>query len=42
VSRAPIQLEDRPDPLAPSRGIALAIALGLGAWILAITAIIVY
>ena len=41
VQRTPIQLDERPDPLAPSRGIALAIALGLGAWALAISAFLV-
>ena len=41
-ARTPIQLDERPDPLAPSRGIALAIALGLGAWALAITAFVIF
>jgi hypothetical protein len=41
VPRTPIQLDERPDPLAPSQGIALAIALGLGAWALAIAAFLV-
>jgi hypothetical protein len=40
--RTPIQLDERPDPLAPSRGIALSIALGLGAWALAIAAFLVF
>jgi hypothetical protein len=36
--RTPIQLDERPDALAPTRGIALAVVLGLGAWALAIAA----
>ncbi len=39
--RMPLQLDERPDSLAPSRGIGLAIALGLGAWALAITAFLI-
>jgi len=42
VSRAPIQLEERPDPLAPARGVALAVVLGLGAWALAIAAFLAF
>jgi hypothetical protein len=30
----PIQLEARPEPLGPVRGIALAVAMGVGAWAL--------
>ena len=41
VQRMPIQLEERPDALAPPRGIALAVLLGLGAWALAITAFLI-
>lgn len=40
--RAPIQLDDRPDPLAPSRGVALAVVLGLSAWALAIAAFLAF
>ena len=42
AARAPIQLEERPNPLAPSRGIALAVVLGLGAWALAIAAFLAF
>jgi hypothetical protein len=41
VQRTPIQLDERPDPLAPTRGIALAVVLGLSAWALAIAAFLV-
>ena len=40
--RTPIQLDERPDPLGPARGIALAVVLGLGAWALAITAFLIF
>jgi hypothetical protein len=39
--RTPIQLDERPDALAPTRGIALAVVLGLSAWALAITAFLI-
>ena len=32
--QAPIQLDARPEPLGPVRGIALAVALGAAAWVL--------
>jgi len=40
--RAPIQPDDRPDPLAPSRGIGIAVVLGLSAWALAIAAFLAF
>ena len=42
LPRAPIQLDERPDPLAPAQGIALALALGLSAWALAIAAFLAF
>ena len=41
VLRTPIQIDERPDALAPTRGIALAVVLGLGAWMLAIGAFLI-
>lgn len=40
--RTPIQLDERPDSLAPPRGIALAVALGVGVWALVIAAFLIY
>ena len=42
AQRIPIQLDERPDALAPARGIALAVVLGLGAWVLAIAAFLIF
>ena len=41
-ARSPIQLEERPDGLAPARGVVLALALGLSAWALAIAAFVIF
>ena len=41
AQRTPIQLDERPDALAPTRGIALAVVLGLGAWAMAIAAFLI-
>jgi hypothetical protein len=38
--RRPIQLDERPEPLGPVRGIALAVALGAIAWVLAIAVLL--
>lgn len=36
----PIQLQERPEPLGPLRGIALAVALGALGWALVIAALL--
>ena len=38
--RRPVQLEERPEPLAPARGIAVAVALGALTWALVIAALL--
>jgi hypothetical protein len=40
AAQRPIQLDDRPDPLAPARGIAVAVGLGVLAWALVIAALL--
>jgi hypothetical protein len=42
AQRTPIHVDERPDSLAPARGITLAVVLGLGVWALAITAFFLY
>jgi hypothetical protein len=34
AQQRPIQLDARPEPLGPVRGIALAVTLGVAAWVL--------
>lgn len=38
--RRPIHLDERPEPLGPVRGVALAVALGALGWALAIAALL--
>ncbi|MFI5315065.1 MAG: hypothetical protein ACHQ6T_05160 [Myxococcota bacterium] len=40
--RQPVQLEERPEPLGPIRGIALAIGLGALAWLALIAVLLRY
>jgi hypothetical protein len=40
VARRAIQLDERPAPLGPARGVALAIGLGALAWLLLIAVLL--